>query len=120
MGIFSAINIVGSVTKALAGAYSDTLNAKNQTEKTNAEQRVELLKAQRDVLVEEANNKLTSWIRPAYAAIFWVYLAKILIWDKVLGLGVTESLGPMLTEIMMVIIGFYFLARPFEKIWKRK
>ena len=119
MGILAAIGVVGTITKAIAGVRTERLNAKTEEAKLDAEQRMALLYAQRDIHVAEAGNMMTSWVRPAFAGIFWIYLAKVLVWDKVLGWGVTDSLSGNQQEIMMIIVGFYFLARPFEKIWKK-
>lgn len=107
------------ITGELRAAYEAKLQAQNDAERLLADQRIALLEAQQTVLVKEADSKLTSWIRPAFAAVFLVYLAKVVVYDKVLGLGVTDPLSPILEETMMVILGAYFLTRPFEKLFKR-
>lgn len=39
------------------------------------------------------------------------YVAKIVVWDTVLGLGVTPDPGEHVTWLMMAVVGFYFLNR---------
>ena len=50
------------------------------------------------------------------------YLAKLLVWDKVLGLGVTDPLAGWVLTTTNLIVGFYFSKRTVEnvaKIWRR-
>ncbi len=52
-----------------------------------------------------------------------VYLAKLLIWDKVLGLGTTDPLVGWVETTANLIVAFYFGKRGFEnvaRILKRK
>lgn len=45
-----------------------------------------------------------------------VYFAKLLFWDKVLGLGTTDGLGGFAATTANLIVGFYFAKRSFENI----
>ncbi len=110
---------ISAIGKQLNEAYQAKLEARNDHERIAADKWIAQLEAQQSVLLKEQSHKLTSWIRPAYAALFWVYLAKIIIYDKVLGLGVTDPLGGYLEEIMMTIIMAYFLTRPIEKAFRK-
>lgn len=107
--------LIKSIGQELNEAYKAKLNAQNTESRIEAEKRIATLEAQKAILIAEQQHGLTRWIRPAFALIFWIYLAKVTVWDKVLGLGVTDPLGGNLEEIMMIIVGAYFLARPFEK-----
>lgn len=40
-----------------------------------------------------------------------IYVAKIVVWDTVLGLGVTPDPGQHVYWLMMTVVGFYFLNR---------
>jgi len=100
-------------------AYKNRLEAKTNSEVIAADERIERLQSQKSILLAEQNNRLTSWIRPLVAAPFVLYLWKVIIWDKVFSMGVTEPLSEPLAEIMAVIIGAYFLTRPLEK-WIKK
>jgi len=45
-----------------------------------------------------------------------IYFAKLLVWDKVLGLGTTDPLGGFAAVTANVIVGCYFAKRGFENI----
>ncbi len=113
--ILQLINPLGRIAKELQRAYEAKLRAQNDRERIAAEMRIETLKAQRDVLVAEQRNRLTRWIRPAFAFPFIVYDFKVIVWDKVLGLGTTDALSPQFWQLQMIVFGAYFLTRPFEK-----
>ena len=110
----------GSVASKLADAYKARLDASNATEKLEADQNIKFLEAKRDILLQEQSHWATRWIRPLIAFPFVVYILKVVIWDKVLMLGTTDPLSGQFHEIMMVVLGAYFLTRPLEKIFKRK
>lgn len=110
--------LTGDVTQALSKAYQAKLEAETQEDKLAAEQRIELLKAKQSILIAEQAHGSTRWIRPAFATIFVIYIAKVVVWDKVLGWGATDPLSPELTEIMMIILSAYFIGRPIEKVVK--
>ena len=110
------IPAVDRIGGKIADAKVAQANAITDQERIAAEERVKTLEARRDVLVADtANGGLASWIRPLFALPFVVYLWKLVIWDKVLSLGVTDPLSQELDDIMMMIIGAYFLGRTVEK-----
>ena len=41
---------------------------------------------------------------------------KLLVWDKVLGLGTTEALAGFAATTSNLVVGFYFAKRGFENI----
>ncbi len=106
---------LSAITGDLRKAYEARLAAQNDAERITAEQNIAQLEARQAVLIAEQGRWLTAWIRPGIAAPFVVYLWKLVIWDKVLGWGATDDLSPALWQVMMVIIGAYFLTRPFER-----
>jgi hypothetical protein len=107
--------IVGDIGEQLNTAYKSKLTAKNNTEKFEADKTIARLEAQQAVLIAEQGSWKTAWIRPAIAAPFVFYLWKIVVYDKMLGLGSTPDLSTEQHAIMGVVIGAYFLTRPFEK-----
>lgn len=102
------------VADRLSDAYRAKLAAQNDGARIQAEIAIKQLEGQQMVLLKEQRHWLTRWIRPAFALPFVVYNAKIIIWDKVLGLGTTDPLSPEYWQLQMVIFGAYFLTRPFE------
>lgn len=106
---------IRSIGDQLNRAYETRLKADTDKGKLEAEQVIKQLEARRDVLVAEARGKLTHWIRPAFAFPFIIYDFKVIVWDKVLVLGVTDDLSPTFWQLQMIVFGAYFLTRPFER-----
>jgi hypothetical protein len=105
-----------SIAEKIADAYIEKQKALTDRERIVADERIRTLEMQRNIVVMEQGSRLTRWVRPAFALPFVVYVNKLVLWDKVLGFGATDPLGPDLSETMAIIIGAYFIARPFEKI----
>ncbi len=47
-----------------------------------------------------------------------IYVAKLLVYDKVLGLGTTDPLGGWIETTANLIVAFYFGKRTFENVAK--
>nr|WP_306267594.1 3TM-type holin [Pararhizobium sp. IMCC3301] len=112
--------ITGGALERIGGQLKDAYLAKKQAQtdeqRLEADLRIRQFEAQRDIILAEQQSGITRWIRPAIAFPFVAYLWKVVLWDKVLALGTTDPLSAELGEIMMVMIGAYFLTRPFEKL----
>lgn len=115
-GVIGLGNSLTGIADKIADAYKAREAAKTDREKLAIDERIKTLELQRDVLVSEQGSRLTNWVRPAFAFPFVVYLWKLILWDKVLGLGATDPLSDQLSEILMIVIGAFFLTRPFEKV----
>lgn len=91
--------------------------ADSKTERTRLylNEIIETRKVKRDILVAEQANWWTSMIRPLMAAPIIIYMWKVVVWDKVLGLGVTDPLTGSIGEWAGAIVAAYFIARPVEK-----
>lgn len=100
---------IGTIVSKLAAAYEARENAKTSREKLAADARVKALEARRDVLVAEGQTPVNAFMRAALALPIVIYNAKIIVWDKVLGWGVTDPLSDEMTWTARVVIGFYFL-----------
>lgn len=111
---------IAAIGEQLNKAYDAKLKATNDHEKLQAEQDIAQLEAQQAILLAEQGRWLTSWIRPAIAFPFVVYLWKLVIYDKVLGWGATDNLSTDLWQLMMVVVGAYFLTRPIESVLRRR
>lgn len=106
---------VAAIGRELNRAYQARLDAKNNTERIAAEREIARLEAHQAILIAEQGSWMTRWIRPAFALPFIIYNFKIVVWDKVLGLGVTHDLSPAFWQLQMTVFTAYFLIRPFEK-----
>jgi hypothetical protein len=51
-----------------------------------------------------------------------ILIGKVLVWDKALGQwtgGRTDALDPNLWQVVMVVLGFYFLSETVSRVLKR-
>lgn len=110
---------IASIGKQLTDAYALKLKAQNDHERLEADKLIATLEAQQAVLVSEQGSWATRWVRPAFALPFVVYIWKLVIYDKVLGMGATDNLSPELWQLMMVVFGAYFLGRSIEKTFRK-
>lgn len=127
-GISNAISgisgVISTLTTKIADAKIAAINAKTEDERIAADERVKSLEAQRDVLVkaiesraglqqaEAGVSKANIYMRSLIAAPVAVVLWKIFVFDKALGQWTgwrTDPLSPELWNVIMVVIGFYFL-----------
>jgi hypothetical protein len=115
-GLLGLGNAVSSIASKIAEAQVEKAKALTDRERIAADERIKTLEMQRDILISEQGSRLTRWVRPAFAFPFVVYVNKLVIWDKVLGWGATDPLSADLSETMAIVIGAYFIARPFEKV----
>jgi hypothetical protein len=111
---------IAAIGGELRAAYEAKLKATNDSEKLAAEETIARLEAQQSIILAEQGRWLTAWVRPAIALPFVIYIWKLVVYDKVLGWGATDNLSPELWNMMTVIIGAYFLTRPFETLLRRK
>ena len=111
----------GPVIKGLIDAYNAHLKAATDDKaiaadlagKEIATQQVEI-QAQTQYRIAE----LGRWYEPDKIMGYCVacYFGKLLIWDKVLGLGSTDPLAGFAATTANLIVAFYFAKRGFENI----
>jgi hypothetical protein len=117
---------IGTIANRLAAAYEAREKAKIDKERIAADERIKTLAARRDVMVAEATNRVNGWMRAALALPVAIILWKVFVFDKALGQwthGSTDALSPELWQVVMIVIGFYFLAdaaSTVTRIVKRK
>lgn len=108
--------------KALDG-WKAKLAADNDADKIAADL------AAREIAVQQREAELQTQYRIASLGYWYepdklmgyavaVYVAKLLIYDKVLGLGTTDPLGGWIEVTANLIVGFYFAKRGFENVAK--
>src|SRR5262245_47837067 len=54
--------------------------------------------------------------RPLFAVAFIIYVWKVVVWDKVLGLGTTDALTGDVSQWATIVLTAYFGGRSLEKI----
>src|SRR5450631_467297 len=111
----------GPVAKALVSAYQAHLTAVNADNVTAANLAGQEIAAQTAEINATTQLKLAEIGHPfeiekLFAYITLIYYAKLIIWDKVLGLGVTDALGGWVLWAANLVIGFYFTKRGFENV----
>lgn len=109
-----------TITEKLIETYELKLKATTDEKKLEADLIIARLEAQQGILLAEQGRWYTAWIRPMLALPVVIFVWKILVYDTVLQLDVTPNPGEFVRWIVTVVIGAYFLTRPFEKIFKRK
>jgi hypothetical protein len=112
----------GSFARAAVEAYRARLAADNASEKIAADLAVrELAVAQRerelatDLAIAEQGRWYTALPRPLFAFAFIIYVWKVVVWDKVLGLGATAPLSGDVAQWATIVLTAYFGGRSIEK-----
>lgn len=104
---------VGGGGKGLAAeirqAHKDRLDAKNDAARLAAEERMNLVASRVEAQTRGAGSFSAKIMRAGFALPFLLYNGKLVIWDKMLGLGATDPLSPYLENVAWTIIAFYFL-----------
>ena len=113
----------GPFAKAAVDAYRAKLAAENASEKIAADLAArELAVEQRErelatqVVVAEQGHWYTSLPRPLFAFAFVIYVWKVVVWDKVFGLGSTDPITGMVADWSGMIITAYVGGRSIEKV----
>ena len=122
-GLFNTIN---GITLAISNERIRLIDARTEQERIAAQERIHSLEAKRDVLVAESGrSSLNALMRATIGASVAILIAKLLVWDKVIGslsgcagqMGSalecatfrTDVLDPNQWYIITAAIGFYFL-----------
>lgn len=113
--LISLVNPLTKIANGLVEAKARKLDAKTEQERIEADVLILQLEARQSVLIAEQGPWMTRMIRPLFALPFIIYNFKVIVYDKVLGLGVTDDLSASYWQLQMVIFGAYFLTRGFEK-----
>jgi hypothetical protein len=74
--------------------------------------------AAKEVIIAEQGHWYTAVIRPLFALPFVIFIWKVVVVDKVLGLGVTDPIDPMMRDVLQAIIYSYFGLAAVDRIAK--
>jgi hypothetical protein len=115
--------LTGPIIKGFIDGYKAKLEAGNTSERIAADLAArELAVEQRErelatqIVIAEQGRWYTALPRPLFALAFVVYVWKVVVWDKVFGWGVTDSLSPELSQWALIILTAYFGGRSLEKV----
>lgn len=111
----------GPVVKALIGAYQAKLKAGNVDSKIAADlaaSEIASQTAEADAVMRYRIAEIGHWYEPDKLMGYCValYFAKLLVWDKVLGLGSTDALAGFAAITANLVVSFYFAKRGFENV----
>ena len=110
---------LSSISKDLKEAYQSKLAAQNDAERIKADEKIAVLEARKSSILAAQSDRVERWVRILYAAPCIIYLWKLIIWDKVLELGVTDDLSGNLWTIFFIILGGYFVDTIAKTVVKR-
>lgn len=113
----------GPVVNGLINAYKTKLDAANTRDRIAAdlagkeiEAEIEARKQASAVIIAEQGRWYTAIIRPLLALPVIIYFWKVIVWDKVLGLGTTDPLTGMIADWTGIIVTAYVGGRSIEKV----
>lgn len=99
----------GWALKQLNSAIQRRDDAKTEATRIAAEADVARIRARMEAQTQGLWSWLPKLIQAMFALPFLIYLWKLIIWDKVLGWGVTDPIGTYELQVSAIVIGFYFL-----------
>jgi len=115
--------IGGPVVNGLINAYKAKLEAANTEGRIAAdlagreiEGEIEARKQASAIIIAEQGRWYTAMIRPLLALPIVIYFWKVIVWDKVLGWGVTDPITGMIADWAGLIITAYVGGRSIEKV----
>jgi hypothetical protein len=122
--------LTAPIVNGFIAAYKARLDAQNSRDAKAAElaektilAEIEARKSADAVIIAEQGRWYTAIVRPLLAAPVIVYLWKVIVWDKVLGLGSTDALAGDVATWAGMIVTTYVGVRSLEKIartvWRR-
>ena len=119
MGFLSWLNPLNSIIGAAERAHQRVLDAKNNTERLEAEKDRDYWRARLEAVNAAAQHD--KWWSPRNIMGWSVaaFVVKIVLWDSTIMTGwngVTPNPGSLVTWIVLTIIGFYFLSRSADRI----
>lgn len=98
--------LTGDLGQSLARAFEAKHNAQTEQDRIAAE--LEIARLQERQANRALGGRITGVMQALWAAPFIIYDWKLLVWDKVLGAGVTDPLSASLIDMQIRIAMFYF------------
>ena len=115
--------VLNAITGPLLDAYKARLNAANTTDKLAVDLAVKEIEAESAARVEAGKVLLIEngrwWTAAPRAIVQWslaIFVAKAIVWDKVLELGSTDPLHGDLSTWAGMVMAMWFGGRTIEKV----
>ena len=112
-GPFAQAAVEAYRAKLSSDTTADKIAADLVARELHVEQRERELAAQ--IVAAEQGKWYTALPRPLFAAAFVIYAWKVVVWDKVLGLGTTDPLSGDIGKWATIVLTAYFGGRSLEK-----
>ncbi len=113
----------GPLVSALINAYKAKLAATNTQDRLAVDLAVKEIEAEIEarkhasaIIIAEQGRWYTAIIRSLLALPIIIYLWKVIVWDKVLGLGSTDPITGMIADWSGLILTAYVGGRSIEKV----
>jgi hypothetical protein len=111
----------GPVIKGLIDAYQAKLKAGNAESKIASDlaaNEIASQTAEANAIMQYRIAEIGHWYEPDKLMGYFVaiYFGKLLIWDKVFGLGTTDPLAGFAATTANLVVAFYFAKRGFENV----
>lgn len=113
----------GGIVDKVLGHLEAKANTETERERIRTEASIEAIKAEveaqrsgRDIIIAEQGRWYTAAVRPLLAAPVIIYLWKVIVFDKVLGLGSTDPIDGVVAEWAGAIVTTYVGGRTIEKV----
>ena len=111
----------GPIVKGLIDAYQAKLKAGTVESKIAADLAATEIAAQINeskTVMQYRIAEIGHWYEPDKLMSYFVavYFGKLLVWDKVLGLGTTDPLAGFASVTSNLVVSFYFAKRGFENV----
>ena len=115
------------LTAPIINGFLDAYKAKLDSQNTQGAQAVEVARAAllaevdarksaNAIIIAEQGRWYTAMIRPLLALPIVIYFWKVIVWDKVLGWGVTDPMTGMIGDWAGLVITAYVGGRSVEKV----
>jgi hypothetical protein len=106
-GLFSTLN---GITAALSNEKIALINATTDREKAEIQERTSALQATQAVLIaESAKSNIPMLVQLGMTLPVMIIMAKVLLWDKMLGWGSTDNLSLQEWYLVYAVYGFWFV-----------
>lgn len=100
--------LTGGIADKVLDAYKAKLADGQSTDKLAADLASREIDARRQIALAELSSWFTALPRVTIEMIVAVYLAKVIVWDKVLGLGSTDAItGSVGGWVDIIIVGMF-------------
>lgn len=116
MALLDFLNPINAITDGIVRWQIAKENAKNDSERIQADQKIKELETRRDLAIAATQNDKWWSPRVLIGYIVVIFLFKLFIIDTVLGWGVTPYPGSLVMEITGIVVAFYFAVEGLKSI----